>query len=88
MRKVDEYSKQADVNSRKSAHEFQIGDFINTATACGKDVNFYDFIDARENWHMGSIARMCKIVDIVDVPEDEDFLTNWMSKPAPSHTGG
>lgn len=88
MRKVDEYSKQADVNSRKSAHEFQIGDFINTATACGKDVNFYDFIDAREFWRMGSIARLCKIVDIVDVPEDEDFLTNWMSKPAPSHSGG
>lgn len=88
MRKVDEYSKQADANSRKSAHDFQVGDFINTATACGKDVNFYDFIDAREFWHMGSIARLCKIVDIVDVPEDDDFLTNWMVKPAPSHSGG
>lgn len=88
MRKVDEYSKQADANSRKSAHDFQVGDFIKTATACGKDVNFYDFIDAREFWHMGSIDRLCKIVDIVDVPEDEDFLTNWMVKPAPSHSGG
>lgn len=88
MRKVDEYSKQADANSRKSAHEFNVGDFINTATACGKDVNFADFIDARENLHIGSIARLCKIVDIVDVPEDEDFLTNWMAKPAPSHSGG
>ena len=88
MRKVDEYSKQADANSRKSAHDFQVGDFIKTATACGKDVNFYDFIDAREFWHMGSIDRLCKIVDIVDVPEDEDFLTNWMSTPAPSHLGG
>lgn len=88
MRKVYEYSKQADANSRKSAHDFQVGDFIKTATACGKDVNFYDFIDAREFWHMGSIDRLCKIVDIVDVPEDEDFLTNWMSKPAPSHSGG
>ncbi len=88
MRKVDEYSKQADANSRKSAQDFQVGDFINTATACGKDVNFADFIDAREGWHMGNIARLCKIVDIVDVPEDEDFLTDWMSKPAPSHSGG
>ena len=88
MRKVDEYSKQADANSRKSAQDFQVGDFINTATACGKDLNFADFIDAREGWHMGSIARLCKIVDIVDVPEDEDFLTDWMSKPAPSHSGG
>lgn len=88
MRKVDEYSKQADANSQKSAHDFQVGDFIKTATACGKDVNFYDFIDAREFWHMGSIDRLCKIVDIVDVPEDEDFLTNWMVKPAPSHSGG
>ena len=48
MRKVDEYSKQADANSRKSAHEFQVDDFIFTTTACGKDVNFADFIDARE----------------------------------------
>lgn len=88
MRKVDEYSKQADANSRKSAHEFNVGDFINTATACGKDVSFADFIDARENWHMGSIARLCKIVDIVDVPEDEDILNGWMAKPAPAHTGG
>lgn len=88
MRKVDEYSKQADANSRKSAHEFNVGDFINTATACGKDVSFADFIDARENWHMGSIARLCKIVDIVEVPEDEDILNGWMAKPAPAHTGG
>lgn len=88
MRKVDEYSKQADANSRKSAHDFQVGDFIKTATACGKDVNFYDFIDAREFLHMGSIDRLCKIVDIVDVLEDDDFLTNWMVKPAPSHSGG
>lgn len=88
MRKVDEYSKQADANRRKSAHDFQVGDFIKTATACGKDVNFYDFIDAREFWHMGSIDRLCKIVDIVDVPEDDDFLNNWMSTPAPSHLGG
>lgn len=88
MRKVDEYQKQANANSRKSADEFQIGDFIYTATACGKDCNFIDFIDAHELWHMGSIARLCKIVDIVDVPEDEDFLTDWMVKPAPSHSGG
>lgn len=88
MRKVDEYNKQANANCNKSAHEFQVDDFIFTTTACGKDVNFADFIDAREKWNMGSVARLCKIVDIIDVPEDEDFLTDWMSKPAPSHSGG
>lgn len=88
MRKVDEYRKAAESNSRKSAREFVVGDFIITATACGKDTSFADFIDARENWQMGSIARLCKIVDIVDVDESEDFLNGWLSKDAPSHSGG
>lgn len=88
MRKVDEYKNVAEFNRNKSAQELKIGDFIYTATACGKDVNFLDFIDARENWQMGSIARLCKIVDIIDVDEDEDFLNGWMAKPAPSHEGG
>lgn len=88
MRKVDEYNKLANSNCRKSAQEFNVGDFIFTATACGKDIDFIDFLDARENWQMGSIARLCKIVDIIDVDENEDFLNGWMNKPAPSHSGG
>lgn len=86
--KVDEYNKQADANCRKSAHEFKVGDFIFTATSSGKDVSFADFIDAKEMLKMGSDARLCKIVDIVDVDENEDILNGWMGKPAPAHTGG
>lgn len=88
MRKVDEYKRIAEINKHKSANEFAVDDFIYTATACGKDMNFLDFIDARENWQMGSIARLCKIVDIIDVEEDEDFLNEWLAKPSPSHSGG
>lgn len=86
--KFDEYYKQAEVNRSKKASEFEVGDFVVTATGCGKDVNFLDFIDAHENWNIGSHARLCKVVDIVDVSEDEDFLEGWLGKPAPSHSGG
>lgn len=86
--KVDEYKMQAKLNSNKSAAEFNVGDFVFTATACGKDTNFTDFIDARVNWNMGTSSRLCKVVDIIDVPEDYDFLTGWLDKEAPSHRGG
>lgn len=86
--KVDEYREQAKLNVCKSAGEFQIGDYIITATGCGKDCNFVDFIDAKEVWNMGADNRLCKVVDIIDVPEEEDFLTDWLSKEAPAHKGG
>lgn len=86
--KIDEYRAQAKLNSSKSANDFNVGDFIITATGCGKDTNFTDFIDARENWNMGSNDRLCKVVDIIDVSEDEDFLNGWLNKEAPAHKGG
>lgn len=85
--KVDEYKKQAELNSTKTAAELKVGDFIFTATAAGKDTDFTDFVDARVNWNMGTSSRLCKIVDIIDVPEDEDFLNGWLGKEAPSHCG-
>lgn len=86
--KVDEYKQQAQANIGKSVSEFKVGDFIYTAVASGKDVNFMDFVDARENWKLGLGSKLCKIVDIVNVPEEEDFLENWLDKPAPAHRGG
>lgn len=86
--KVDEYKKQAELNANKSAAEFIVNDFILTATGCGKDVNFSDFIDAREKWNMGSVGRLCQIVDIIDVDEEYEFLEGWLGRPAPTHKGG
>lgn len=86
--KVDEYMKQAEMNCLKPASEFSKGDFILTATGGGKDLNFADFVDARENWNIGSFERLCQIVDIIDVAEDEDFLEDWLGKEAPAHKGG
>lgn len=86
--KVDEYRKQARLNIAKKSDEFSKGDFILTATAGGKDVNFIDFVDSRENWNMGGVGRLCQIVDIIDVDENEDFLEGWLGKEAPAHKGG
>ena len=86
--KVDEYKKQAELNSHKKAAELKIGDFLFTTTAAGKDTSFTDFIDAREKWNMGGPGRLCRIVDIIDVNESYEFLTNWLGRPAPDHKGG
>lgn len=86
--KVDEYKKQAVLNSTKTAAELKVDDFIFTSTAAGKDTNFTDFVDARVNWNMGTSSRLCKVVDIIDVPEDYDFLNGWLDKEALSHRGG
>lgn len=86
--KVDEYRKQARLNKDKGADELRKGDFILTATAGGKDVNFIDFVDSIENWNMGGVGRLCQIVDIIDVDESEDFLEGWLGKEAPAHKGG
>ncbi len=86
--KIDEYKVQAQLNRNKKADEFSIGDFLLTATACGKDCNFIDFIDAHENWNIGINDRVCKVVEIIDVTEDEDFLTDWLNKEATPHEGG
>lgn len=86
--KIDEYKIQAQLNSHKKADDFSIGDFLLTATACGKDCNFIDFIDAHEKWNMGSNDRLCKVVDIIDVDEDNDFLSDWLNKEATPHEGG
>lgn len=86
--KVDEYKKQAELNCNKTANEFRKDDFILTATGGSKDVNFTDLVDARENWNIGTYERLCQIVDIIDVDEDEDFLNGWLEKDAPAHKGG
>ena len=86
--KVDEYKKQAEANCFKTASEFSKGDFILTVTGGGKDQDFTDLVDARENWNMGSYDRLCQIVDIIDVAEGEDFLNDWLDKEAPAHKGG
>ncbi len=88
MKKIVEYKEQAKVNVNKTAAELNVNDFILTATGCGKDTSFTDLIDARENWNMGSVGRLCQIVDIIDVEEDYEFLEGWLGRPAPAHKGG
>lgn len=86
--KYNDHNKQAYTNDKKTAAQFQPGDFIHTATAGGKDVSFIDFVDAHEFWNMGGNCRLCQIVDIIDVAEDYDLFTNWLERDAPDHRGG
>lgn len=84
--KITEYRAQARKNENKNAAELRPGDFIYAATGLGKDYNFTDFVDGLKYATGG--AALCKVVGVVDVPENYDLLADWTNRPAPAHRGG
>lgn len=86
--KYESYCSQAEANKAKTASQIKVGDFILTATGMGKDNDFTDLIDAIINWECAKQPRLCRVVDTVEIPEDFDFLSDWLALPAPPHRGG
>lgn len=86
--KYNEYNKQATDNDTKHIAQIHKGDFIHTATANSKENDFTDWIGGHEFYNMGDHRRLCQIVDIVEVAEDEDLLGDWLGRKAPEHRGG
>jgi len=84
--KITEYRAKAQKNSGKPAAELRPDGFIYCAVGLGKDCNFIDFVDGLN--YTECRATLCKVVDVVDVPENYDLLSDWMGRPAPAHRGG
>ncbi len=84
--KITEYRAQAQQNAAKTAEELRPGDFIYAFTGLGKSCNFTDFVNGLKYTTGG--ATLCKVADIVDVPENYELLADWMNRPAPAHRGG
>lgn len=84
--KITECRAQAQQNAAKTAAELRPGDFIYTAAGLGKDNDFVDFVDGLKYATGG--ATLCKVMDVVDVPENYDLLADWLDRPAPAHRGG
>lgn len=86
-KKIDAYKANARNNTEKTrnAAAIAVGDFLYLVTGYGKENGLCDYIRTPER---GNGAKLVKVVDVVDVPEDFDLLRGWLAQPAPEHRGG
>lgn len=90
MRKVDEYRLRAAKNETAKGNELAEGDFIYLQGGWGKDYDIADLIEAiNVNRAEGrSRCMLAKVVEIVEVNDITEHLTEWLDREAPANKGG
>ena len=76
MTNYSKHSAEATARLFAPAQSLKIGDFVWMKFAYGKENDLADFVKWAQ--HSGTSTRLCKVVEIVDVPNDFDLARNWM----------
>lgn len=90
MRNVDNYRLRAEKNKTAKGNELAEGDFIYLQGGWGKDYDIAELIKAiNVNRAEGrSRLMLAKVVEIVDVDDITEHLTEWLDREAPANKGG
>ena len=76
MANYSKHSAEATARLFAPAQYLKIGDFVWMKFAYGKENDLADFVKWAQ--HSGTSTRLCKVIEIVDAPNDFDLTRNWM----------
>ena len=76
MTNYSKHSAEATARLFAPAQSLKIGDFVWMKFAYGKENDLADFVKWAQ--HSGTSTFLCKVVEIVDVPNDFDLTRKWL----------